>query len=241
MWDLVPWPGIKPGPPALGMRSLSYWTTREVPQVSEWWGCGENVICLNSRTAASFPHLRPLFRSTLESSCECSSGVGVGRWLQGFCFQFSGRRKVNQEETWALSSLRSPGPTHFSRMPNEGAQLQDGVSFYPEAGTGRFRATSAGLQKWGDKLQICIFLLIVCQSSVGQKLKEENWSGYRRRGGRPPMSSRLARSTLGSFPSCRGRGRNSPVRMMLNVRDESFPSLVYFSVLVSDLLPHRET
>ena len=31
------------------------------------------------------------------------------------------------------------------------------------------------------------------------------------------------------------------MRMMLNVRDESFPSLVYFSVLVSDLLPHRET
>ena len=31
MWDLVPWPGIKPGPPELGARSLSHWTTREVP------------------------------------------------------------------------------------------------------------------------------------------------------------------------------------------------------------------
>ena len=31
MWDLVPWPGIKPGPPALGAWSLSHWTTREVP------------------------------------------------------------------------------------------------------------------------------------------------------------------------------------------------------------------
>ena len=31
MWDLVPWPGIKPGPPALGARSLNHWTTREVP------------------------------------------------------------------------------------------------------------------------------------------------------------------------------------------------------------------
>ena len=31
MWDLVPWPGIKPGPPALGVLSLSHWTTREVP------------------------------------------------------------------------------------------------------------------------------------------------------------------------------------------------------------------
>ena len=30
IWDLVPWPGIKPGPLALGMHSLSHWTTREV-------------------------------------------------------------------------------------------------------------------------------------------------------------------------------------------------------------------
>ena len=31
MWDLVPWPGIEPGSPALGAQSLSHWTTREVP------------------------------------------------------------------------------------------------------------------------------------------------------------------------------------------------------------------
>ena len=31
MWDLVPWPGIKSGPHALGGQSLSHWTTREVP------------------------------------------------------------------------------------------------------------------------------------------------------------------------------------------------------------------
>ena len=30
-WDLVPWPGITPRPPALRVRSLSHWTTREVP------------------------------------------------------------------------------------------------------------------------------------------------------------------------------------------------------------------
>ena len=32
MWDLVPWPGIEPGPPALGVQSLTHWTTREVPE-----------------------------------------------------------------------------------------------------------------------------------------------------------------------------------------------------------------
>ena len=31
MWDLVPWPRIEPGPPALGVQSLNHWTTREVP------------------------------------------------------------------------------------------------------------------------------------------------------------------------------------------------------------------
>ena len=31
MWDLVPWPRIKPWSPILGAQSLSHWTTREVP------------------------------------------------------------------------------------------------------------------------------------------------------------------------------------------------------------------
>ena len=32
MWDLVPWLGIEPRPPVLGVWSLSHWTTREVPR-----------------------------------------------------------------------------------------------------------------------------------------------------------------------------------------------------------------
>ena len=31
--DLVPRPGNEPGPPALGVQSLTHWTTREVPRV----------------------------------------------------------------------------------------------------------------------------------------------------------------------------------------------------------------
>ena len=31
MWDLVPWPGIEPVPPALEVQSLNHGTTREVP------------------------------------------------------------------------------------------------------------------------------------------------------------------------------------------------------------------
>ena len=31
MWDLVPWPGIEPGPPALGVWSLNHRAAREAP------------------------------------------------------------------------------------------------------------------------------------------------------------------------------------------------------------------
>ena len=31
MWNLVPWPGIKPAHTALGLWSYNYWTTKEVP------------------------------------------------------------------------------------------------------------------------------------------------------------------------------------------------------------------
>ena len=30
MWDLSPWPGIKPEPPAPGTRSVNHWASREV-------------------------------------------------------------------------------------------------------------------------------------------------------------------------------------------------------------------
>ena len=33
MWDLVPHPGIKPRPPAMGVWSLTHWTNREEPPV----------------------------------------------------------------------------------------------------------------------------------------------------------------------------------------------------------------
>ena len=33
MWDLVPWLGVEPGPPALGAWSFGPWTTRKVPPV----------------------------------------------------------------------------------------------------------------------------------------------------------------------------------------------------------------
>ena len=42
MWDLVPWLGIEPRPPALGVHSLSHWTTRDVPFIAFQRGCAFN-------------------------------------------------------------------------------------------------------------------------------------------------------------------------------------------------------
>ena len=36
-WDLVPWPGMEPMATALGVRSVSHWTTREVPLHFKMW------------------------------------------------------------------------------------------------------------------------------------------------------------------------------------------------------------
>ena len=45
MWGLVPWPGTEPGSLALGVWSLSHWTTREVPvqKFFESWLAAPNV------------------------------------------------------------------------------------------------------------------------------------------------------------------------------------------------------
>ena len=40
-WDLVPWPGIEPRPPALGAGHLTHWAAREVPahRLVSFWPC----------------------------------------------------------------------------------------------------------------------------------------------------------------------------------------------------------
>ena len=42
-WDLVPWLGIELGPSAVGVWSLSHWTTREGPPVSSLRGLCKNT------------------------------------------------------------------------------------------------------------------------------------------------------------------------------------------------------
>ena len=48
VWDLVPWLGIEPGPPVLGVESLSRWTTREVPWLFYYLNEEESLYTIHS-------------------------------------------------------------------------------------------------------------------------------------------------------------------------------------------------
>ena len=77
MWDLVPCPGIKPEFPALGVQSLSHWTTREVPQIPFYSACWEWV----GDEVPLFPTWPPFFSPKL--SCPLSKARGL--WNVATC------------------------------------------------------------------------------------------------------------------------------------------------------------
>ena len=62
MWDLVPWPGMEPGPLALGMQDLGHWTTREAPVETFK---GESSVLLF--VCVSSPHPSPTRASKVSS------------------------------------------------------------------------------------------------------------------------------------------------------------------------------
>ena len=72
MWDLVPWPGIEAGTPALEAQSLSHWTTREVPPpVLFCWPWATNTPCLGHHN--TFPIViskHPHFNFTIQRGTE---------------------------------------------------------------------------------------------------------------------------------------------------------------------------
>ena len=45
-WDLVPWPGIKPAPPALWVWGLSHCTARDIPGLPHFWWSWQFVAVL---------------------------------------------------------------------------------------------------------------------------------------------------------------------------------------------------
>ena len=76
MWDLVPWPGIKL--PALGVRSLSHWTTREVPLLHFWVVSSSPVIGAQEVKMQTTEHYFRVWKWWLEAVTHCMD-VSAGR------------------------------------------------------------------------------------------------------------------------------------------------------------------
>ena len=96
-WGIVPWPGIELWPPASGARSLSHWTTREVPCPFFHW-----VVCLflipSCMSCLCILEIKPL-------SVASFADIFLLVWRLYLCFVYG----------WALVSLGFPGGASVKR------------------------------------------------------------------------------------------------------------------------------
>ena len=101
MWDLAPWTGIKPRPPALGMQSLSHCTAREVLRLIYIW------------SQINMHESLPRWLSGKESACQvrrCDLIMrvrkipweGNGNPLQYSCLE----NPLDRGEWWTMGSQR---------------------------------------------------------------------------------------------------------------------------------------
>ena len=116
LWDLVPWPGIEPGPPALRAQSLSHWTSKEVPNswcflvstlflcvsVSSW------PLCTILNAPAQPRHQAP---STPQRTLSCPVIPSLVPFFKAkFSSWFYAKLQVGQEQVglWGCGSFCSP-------------------------------------------------------------------------------------------------------------------------------------
>ena len=90
MWHLVPQPGIKPGPFALGAQSFSHWTTREVPNAlllvlslaPNWFWPWRKACPWHKQGCASWPFPSPWALSVfIQKAIDCPEGKRLSRAL----------------------------------------------------------------------------------------------------------------------------------------------------------------
>ena len=107
MQDLVPRPGIKPGPPALGVWSLTHWTTRGVPIVPNLKvKFYHRFVCIGKNS---------IYRVRWYPQFQASTG-GLGTypvWIRRhsfndflFCSSFREETKTTRVQEYRLPSLR---------------------------------------------------------------------------------------------------------------------------------------
>ena len=88
MWYLVPQPGIKPGPPALGAQSLSHWLTGEVPSVDIY-----HLLHGNAKTCFFQTWLKRLSART-QTHTQWSTVSGLGFFVCCFSIVYSPQNKA---------------------------------------------------------------------------------------------------------------------------------------------------
>ena len=102
MWDLVPWPGIEPGPPALGAQSLSHWTTREAPECKVFEGkVSRDNIC----HLYYIPHSTCWLVCTCVHMCVCvynPISICMNKRMNNFGTKVTNKRKIFHRILWKM-------------------------------------------------------------------------------------------------------------------------------------------
>ena len=106
MWDLGPWSGIEPGPPAVGAWSLNHCTTREVP-----WALFSLLHPDESQKKTKIgleDHLYSLFQLQIPVITICVTQKDVGVWADAG--SLTGRAKwlfmkINHKQSQLLDGL----------------------------------------------------------------------------------------------------------------------------------------
>ena len=77
VWDLVPWSGMEPRPPGLGVWSLGHWTAREVPRSVGFLVCPETVVGggLTPEPKTCWPGLMNFGRSSVKTGKNADSNT----------------------------------------------------------------------------------------------------------------------------------------------------------------------
>ena len=104
IWDLVPWAEVKPRPPALKTRSLSNWTTREVPSLLLMFLDSQSGINENwylSLLSSHSPFV--LVGSSLEAELEVRIGMGCRLFIWDVISRNRSKKKdrLNQGVLWS--------------------------------------------------------------------------------------------------------------------------------------------
>ena len=117
MWDLVPWPGLEAGPPALGVQDLSPWTIRE------------RAVYLSKLLNQVVLPLR-LFTDTMSSSCISQASLDLPSPLNSIPWWLSCKEplcqcrrprfdpwvgKIPWRNEWLPTAVFLPGESHGQR------------------------------------------------------------------------------------------------------------------------------